>query len=163
MAGYWTVPDVRRKLSSATPPFAALTSAPSLARGHVRATLTEWGMADLTDIAELIASEMVTNAVEESALAQDGGALVVRVCLIADGDVLTIECWDQAPGMPVLQSADPLAESGRGLAIIDTLTSGSWGYQPAIGQHGKCVWAELPLREKPAAQDLAAPSVPGLT
>jgi hypothetical protein len=81
---------------------------------------------------------------------QDGvDALLIRVCLLTNGDVLAIEVWDQAPGVPVLGDAAGLAEAGRGLAIIDALTSGRWGCQPAIGQLGKCVWAEIPLRGEP--------------
>lgn len=71
------------------------------------------------------------------------------MCLVVDEGVLTIECWDQAPGSPMLRQVDELAESGRGLAIIEAITGGRWGYQPAIGQAGKCVWAEIPIRSPP--------------
>jgi anti-sigma regulatory factor (Ser/Thr protein kinase) len=50
--------------------------------------------------------------------------LLIRVCLLTDGDVLAIEVWDQAPGVPVLRDASGLTETGRGLAIIDALTGG---------------------------------------
>ena len=81
--------------------------------------------------------------------------LVIRVCLIADGDGLTIECWDQAPGFPIMREADALAETGRGLAIIDAITTGCWGYRPALGQDGKCVWGKIPFRNAPARRLLA--------
>jgi anti-sigma regulatory factor (Ser/Thr protein kinase) len=149
-----------RTAKSATPPFAALATAPGLARGHVRATLAEWGLGELAEAAELIASEMTANAVNASAPVQAAGdVLVIRVCLLANGDVLAIECWDQAPGVPVLRAASGLEESGRGLAIIDSLTGGAWGCQPAIGQAGKCVWAEIPVRDVPASP-LRASAVP---
>src|ERR1700744_5990513 len=75
-----------RPVSSATPPFAALDCAPGLARGHVRATLAGWGFAAFTDTAVLIASELVSNAVEASAGVPSAvGVLVIRVCLITDG------------------------------------------------------------------------------
>jgi anti-sigma regulatory factor (Ser/Thr protein kinase) len=91
---------------SATPPFAAIKTAPGLARGHVRATLAEWGLGEYADDAQRIASELVANAVNASAPVLAGGRmLVIRVCLLTDGDVLTIECWDQAPGFPVLRTA----------------------------------------------------------
>lgn len=145
-----------RPLSSATPPFAALPTAPGMARGHVNAALAGWGLSEFTDAAALIAREMVANAVAASAPVQAGAdMLVIRVCLITNGDVLTIECWDQAPGVPVLREPAALAESGRGLAIIDNLTGGTWGCQPAIGQAGKCVWAEIPLCDAPARRLLA--------
>jgi hypothetical protein len=70
--------------------------------------------------------------------------------------VLTIECWDHAPGVPLLRAASGLSETGRGLAIIDSLTCGAWGCQPAIGQAGKCVWAEIPVRDVPASLLLAS-------
>jgi anti-sigma regulatory factor (Ser/Thr protein kinase) len=143
-------------LSSATPPFAALSTAPSMARGHVRATLAGWGLTDLTEDAEMIASELVANAVEASAMATDGtGTLVIRLCLLTDGDVLTIESWDQAPGFPVLREADALAETGRGLAIVDAITGGCWGCRPAIGRDGKCVWGKIALRDAPFSPILA--------
>jgi len=80
-----------------------------------------------------------------------GTVLVIRLCLVTQGHVLTVECWDQAPGMPVLQEAPGFAETGRGLAIIDSLTGGAWGCRPAIGQVGKCVWADISLRNQPAS------------
>jgi anti-sigma regulatory factor (Ser/Thr protein kinase) len=142
---------------SATPPFAALATGPGLARGHVRATLAEWGLGDLAEAAELIASEMTANAVNASAPVQAAGnMLVIRLCLLTDGAVLTIECWDRAPGIPVLRAAPGLAEAGRGLVIIDSLTHGAWGCQPAIGQAGKCVWAEIPVCDAPASPLLAS-------
>jgi len=144
-------PAIRAAVSS-TPPFAALPTAPGLARGHVRAALAEWGLSEFADTAELIASEMTANAVNASAPVQTAGTvLVIRLCLVTQGHVLTVECWDQAPGMPVLQEAPGFAETGRGLAIIDSLTGGAWGCRPAIGQVGKCVWADISLRNQPAS------------
>jgi anti-sigma regulatory factor (Ser/Thr protein kinase) len=132
----------------ATPPFAAINTAPGLARGHVRATLAEWGLGECADDAQRVASELVTNAVNASAPVLAVGRMpVIRVCLVTDGSALTVECWDQAPGFPALRAADELAEAGRGLAIIDAITGGRWGCRPAVGQVGKCVWAEIPLRD----------------
>jgi anti-sigma regulatory factor (Ser/Thr protein kinase) len=141
---------------SATPPFAAIKTAPGLARGHVGATLAEWGLGEYADDAQLIASELVANAVNASSPVLASGRMrVIRVCLVTDGDALTIECWDQAPGFPVLREADALAETGRGLAVIDVITGGCWGCQPAVGQDGKCVWAKIPLGNARARRLLA--------
>lgn len=155
------VPVAKGRLSSSMPPFAALREAPRMARAYARAVLSEWSLTGLSDPAELILGELVANAVNASQEARAADVLVVRVCLIASADVMTIECWDQAPGVPVLRAAPALAESGRGLAIVDDLTNGCWGSQPAIGQQGKCVWAELPLLERATASLLAAPCMPG--
>jgi hypothetical protein len=43
-------------------PLAALPTAPGVARGHVRAVAREWGLSELSAIAELLVSELVTNA-----------------------------------------------------------------------------------------------------
>lgn len=138
------------------PPFAPLPTAPGMVRAYVASTLAGWGFRELTDVAELVASELASNAVTASGKARNGTETpLVRVCLIIDGDVLTIEVWDQAPGVPVLRDADWSAETGRGLAIIDSLTGGAWGCESAIGQKSKCVWAELLLRDEPASPFLA--------
>jgi anti-sigma regulatory factor (Ser/Thr protein kinase) len=148
--------SLTRTAMSATPPFAAIKTAPGLARGHVRATLAEWGLGEYADDAQRIASELVANAVNASApVLASGRMLVIRLCLLTDGDVLTIECWDQAPGFPMLREADALAETGRGLAIVDAITRGCWGCQPAIGQDGKCVWGKIALRDAPCRPLLA--------
>jgi anti-sigma regulatory factor (Ser/Thr protein kinase) len=139
-----------RRAMSATPPFAPLPTAPGLARGHVRATLAQWGLGELADTAEMIASELTANAVNASAILQAAVSVpVIRLCLITDGETLVVECWDRAPGFPSLRHASEFAETGRGLAIIDSLTSGSWGWQPANGYIGKCVWAEIPAHGLP--------------
>src|ERR1700751_6216404 len=52
-------------------PLGALPGATPCARLHARAVLTEWGLADLAEAAELIVSELVTNAVRAST-APDG-------------------------------------------------------------------------------------------
>ena len=141
---------VTRRAMSATPPFAPLPTAPGMARGHVRATLAQWGLGELADTTEMIASELTANAVNASAALQAAGSVpVIRLRLITDGETLVVECWDHAPGFPSLRQTSELAETGRGLAIIDSLTGGSWGWQPANGYVGKCVWAEIPARRLP--------------
>lgn len=137
---------------------AALPISPFRARRYTRSFLDSCPgiSADVTGTAELIVSELVANAVVASgSVPGDTGALVIRVCLITDGNVLTVEVWDQAPGVPLLLEGDGFAENGRGLRIIDTLTDGAWGCQPAIGQPGKCVWAGIRLRDEPIRQFLS--------
>jgi len=155
-AGRGVAAAVTQTAMSATPPFAAIKTAPGLARGHVRVTLAEWGLGGYADDAQGIASELVANAVNASApVLAGGGMLVIRLCLLTDGDGLTIECWDQAPGFPVPRTPDALAETGRGLAIIDAITNGCWGCQPALGRDGKCVWGKIALRHAPLRPPLA--------
>jgi anti-sigma regulatory factor (Ser/Thr protein kinase) len=119
---------------------AALPSAVPCARGHVRSVALEWGLADLAETAELLASELVTNSVQASGRLRTTGTPVVRVWLTSDRESLVIHVWDASAAMPLRQEAGPGDDSGRGLTIIDAL-SADWGcYQEA---DGKVVWAMI--------------------
>lgn len=55
-----------------------------------------------------------------------------------------IEVWDTAPGEPCLQPPGYERESGRGLFLVDQLTSHNWGWR-RVGAN-KYVWATLDAR-----------------
>jgi anti-sigma regulatory factor (Ser/Thr protein kinase) len=120
---------------------AALPTAPACARGHVRSVALEWGLADLAETAELLASEMITNSVHASGRLRTTATPVVRLWVTSDGKSLTIRVWDASDAMPVRQEAGPGDDSGRGLMILDALST-DWGsYREANG--GKTVWATI--------------------
>ena len=143
--------DLVYPVSSVMPALAALPTAPSAARAHVRATLATWRMGGLADALELVVSELVANGVNASADGdgcpryRQGRILVVRLCLLTDGTRLVAEVWDQAPGIPVRLRAGGDDESGRGLDLVDMITGSRWGWHPARSGPGKCVWAECAL------------------
>jgi anti-sigma regulatory factor (Ser/Thr protein kinase) len=112
----------------------ALPTAVPCARGHVRAVAREWGLADLAETAELLTSELVTNAVRASATAGEH----VRLWVTSDQASIVIHVWDSSNSMPIRQDSSPDKESGRGLLLVQALASG-WGvYQESVG---KTVWA----------------------
>jgi anti-sigma regulatory factor (Ser/Thr protein kinase) len=118
---------------------AALPSAVTCARAHVRAVVVEWGrLAHLADTAELVASEIVTNAIQASGQLKIIDPPVVRVTVNADRDSVLIRVWDGSDARPVRQQAGPSDDSGRGLTIIDALST-DWGTYRE--QDGKVVWA----------------------
>jgi anti-sigma regulatory factor (Ser/Thr protein kinase) len=119
---------------------AALPSAVACARGHVRSVAHEWGLAELADTAELIASEIVTNAVQASGRLRTAGPPVVQLQVTSDGKSLGVGVWDASPAMPVRQEAGTGDDSGRGLMIIDALAK-DWGCYQEAG--GKVVWAMI--------------------
>jgi anti-sigma regulatory factor (Ser/Thr protein kinase) len=128
-------------------PLAALATAPACARGHVRSIAYECGLADLAETAELLASELVTNAIQASARLKTARTPVVRIQVTSDRESLTIRVWDASQAMPVRQEAAPGDDGGRGLMIIDAL-SADWGsYREA---DGKVVWATISLIPGPA-------------
>jgi anti-sigma regulatory factor (Ser/Thr protein kinase) len=124
--------------------FAALPSAVPCARGHVRMVAREWGLQALADTAELLASELVTNSVQEaqrlSTRADIPVVPVVRLWLISDRVSLAIHVWDGSEEMPVRQNAAPDEEGGRGLLLVESLSK-EWGvYRKA---DGKVVWVMI--------------------
>jgi anti-sigma regulatory factor (Ser/Thr protein kinase) len=123
---------------------AALPTAVPCARLHVRSIAREWGLADLSDTAELLASELVTNAVQASErlkIRADLAAVpVVRIWLVSDQISLVIRVWDGNDEIPVRQEAGPGDDSGRGLMIIGTLAKELGTYRKA---DGKVVWAMI--------------------
>jgi anti-sigma regulatory factor (Ser/Thr protein kinase) len=116
----------------------AFDSAVPCARGHVRAIAGEWGLEELADIAELLASEMVTNAVHASERLRTSELPVIRLGVISDRISIVIRVWDSNKEMPMLRDAAPDDESGRGLEIIDTLAVDWDAYRQG---NGKVVWA----------------------
>jgi|HubBroStandDraft_4_1064222.scaffolds.fasta_scaffold430663_1 hypothetical protein len=116
----------------------AYDSAVPCARGHVRSVAIEWGLRYLADTAELLVSELVTNALNASQDLRTLETPVVRLCLVSDEMSLVIHVWDGSKEMPVGKEAGAGDLSGRGLMIIDAL-SAEWGsYHKA---EGKVVWA----------------------
>jgi signal transduction histidine kinase len=88
---------------------------------------------DVIDDAQMIVSELLTNAINARC---DGAEVTVSV---HDG-VVRIEVVDDAAGVPQLQAPNATDERGRGLMIVAALSS-DWGYD--VSSRGKRVWAEL--------------------
>ncbi|MEW2614647.1 SpoIIE family protein phosphatase [Streptomyces sp. NPDC047880] len=105
------------------------------ARAAVREQLHDWGLAKLVAAAELMAGELVTNAVRHSHT-RPAGLRLVR------GDTLLCEVDDDDHELPTLLQAGPLDEAGRGLRVVSTLAR-EWGTSRT--RTGKTVWFELTL------------------
>lgn len=123
----------------------AHATAPGAARGHVRAVTRQWGLAGLADTAELLASELTTNAVQASgrlkARADLAAVPVIRLWISSDGVSLIIHVWDASNEMPVLKDFATDAENGRGLMLVAALGK-DWGaYRKTDG--GKVVWVMI--------------------
>ncbi len=106
------------------------------ARRRVREALTAPGLRELVADTEAITSELVANAVQHA-------ASQAHVTLVTTGSTLAILVGDSSPLPPVISRAGRDAESGRGLAIINAITGGQWGWQQS--GTGKLVWASLSI------------------
>ncbi|MEU6853639.1 ATP-binding protein [Actinacidiphila alni] len=115
------------------------------ARDWLTRTADEWGLdGDLADAAALVLSELLTNALRYARPTDDGVVgSEIGTRLVRQENGLRIEVHDASDRVPVMASADPLAEHGRGLVLVDALTLGQWGVGPRDGI-GKLVWAHVP-------------------
>jgi anti-sigma regulatory factor (Ser/Thr protein kinase) len=86
------------------------------------------------DAAALVVSELVTNGILH---ARTDLELVVT---LGDG-VVRIEVADGSPGLPVAKPRSEHAGTGRGLTMVDAVSS-QWGFRTAP-EGGKTVWVDL--------------------
>jgi anti-sigma regulatory factor (Ser/Thr protein kinase) len=103
--------------------------------------LWEWGLTPLSADAELLVSELVTNAVAASQAADPSSP--VLLWLLADQTRVLILVWDVSsePPVPTEDSGDSDdAESGRGLLLVQAM-SRKWDWYHSPGKTGKVVWA----------------------
>jgi two-component sensor histidine kinase len=112
-------------------------------RAFTRATLGEWGLPALADLAELVVSELVTNAVQHGVPAARTWAAdaTIRLRLLAQAPFLMCMVTDPGSGIPVLREPGPAAESGRGLNVVESCCA-RWGWH-LLDEGGKVVWALL--------------------
>ena len=110
------------------------------ARRLICQIIREWGGSpDCEQVAALLASELVTNAVVHAAT-----PFVVGLCQVPDG--VRVEVTDFSALSPQLRHFGLQATTGRGLRLVATLASncGAMCADPSAGP-GKTVWFELPL------------------
>lgn len=117
--------------------FGVLRGAVPCARYHCRQVLWEWHLSELAGSTELVASELVTNAVIASRSVATGSP--VRLWLLSDTARVLVAVWDASPQLPVQAAASTDAETGRGLLLVDAI-SDQWGAFPTPPS-GKTVWA----------------------
>jgi anti-sigma regulatory factor (Ser/Thr protein kinase) len=102
----------------------------------------------LVETAELVTSELVTNALRYGI----GADIGMRLYLSATH--LVIEVRDGSPDLPVLRRAKPGDEDGRGLVLVDAMAD-DWGTSP----DGTRTWCSLALCKDPDSlvQPVSAP------
>jgi len=128
----------------------AVPSAVGCARVHTRQALLEWGLSELSEVAELLVSELLTNAIQASVdysrrslvSGQPSAIMPVRMHIGSDEQRVLIEVWDSNPRSPRRVDPSVDAEHGRGLLLVEAISS-KWSWYQAKGWGGKVVWAEL--------------------
>lgn len=106
------------------------------ARHMIGAAVRAWGARERSDEIELVADELIVNALMHT----DGPAIVTLRVLTGPERRLRVEVEDRSSALPRRREAGDSGVSGRGLLLVDRLADG-WGVEPRGG--GKCVWCEF--------------------
>jgi len=110
----------------------AVASVP-VARRFTLEALHALGQSGANEVAELLVSEVATNAVLHANSS-------MRVSVWCHEGHPRVEVRDDDPTPPHEVVADPMASGGRGMMLVDTLSS-AWGVNR--NARGKTVWFEL--------------------
>lgn len=120
------------------------------AREFAGRTLREWRLTALADNVAIIVSELVGNALRYGVTAfprRPSAERPVRLGLLWQDTTLLCAVSDPSCVPPVVREPDHLAERGRGLHIVDSLSQ-RWGWSPP-GSAGKTVWATVRVDRVP--------------
>lgn len=107
--------------------------APRAARHFVADALRDAVSDDTAEVAVLLTSELVTNAVVHA-------RTPLRLEVDLDAGTLRVGVVDEAPRIPAVRRANDARLTGRGMNLVDAL-AGQWGVDPT--PPGKKVWFEL--------------------
>lgn len=119
----------------------ALNGSVPVARRQARLAVLNWGFGrDFAAVVELVASELVTNAVLASQALNTDRPSPIYAWLRADSGQVTVAVWDASPELPVREADMPAdAEGGRGLALVEAMSE-RWGCTTTPHVGGKSVW-----------------------
>jgi anti-sigma regulatory factor (Ser/Thr protein kinase) len=121
----------------------------------VASTLDACSLKRLLADAQLVASELVTNAVQATGITGPSPRRIdlrdlalIRLQLLVFSDSLIVGVWDRETAPPTPQGpVTPDAENGRGLLIVEALSQ-QWNYYGSV-EGGKWVWAKLVIPPEP--------------
>lgn len=113
-----------------TPP----PSAVRFAREQLTRVLTEWNLTgEAAEPTLLVVTELLSNAI-------DHARAPIQLMVSPTGELVRVEVQDSVMEPPRLQPHDPWARRGRGLQVVEALSS-QWGWTDA--PVGKTVWADV--------------------
>jgi anti-sigma regulatory factor (Ser/Thr protein kinase) len=137
-----------KRISSLT--LAAVPTAVKVARMFVDCTLKEWNLPALIDMVELLASEVVTNAVKSTGVlnevpkwtALEGLSLIqIRLVLLEESVIFEVHDRDVTP--PVIPEQDLESEGGRGLFLVQSMSL-RWNFYRALAARSSGLNWRLP-------------------
>ncbi|WP_249670748.1 MULTISPECIES: ATP-binding protein [Cellulomonas] len=112
-------------------------SAPRHARHWVMRAVAGAGVGGASNqVIELLAGELVSNAVIHGPADEP-----VRVAVRVDGGVVRVAVTDRGGGVPRVRHPEPTEPNGRGMALVDALST-AWG-SARLADGGTTVWFEV--------------------
>jgi anti-sigma regulatory factor (Ser/Thr protein kinase) len=124
------LPGCRVRLSSGS-------AAAAEARRQVRAAIRAWDIPVDQDVAVLLTSELVSNAISHEVTG------IVMLAITCPCGQLRVDVHDTSRALPMLLDAPVDAEAGRGLMLVTSL-SDEWGFY--LTPAGKAVYFALVFR-----------------
>ncbi|MEU4405168.1 ATP-binding protein [Streptosporangium sp. NPDC023963] len=132
------VPLPRPSARRASWPLPPIPASVPRARRLICGQLAEWGIGEQGEIARLLVSELVTNALRHA-----WGP--IRLAVSYQEGMLRCEVDDANPALPYVRDAHEDDEGGRGLYLLDLL-SARWGSERT--SLGKVSWFELAIHPR---------------
>ncbi|WP_236257879.1 ATP-binding protein [Streptomyces hygroscopicus] len=120
------------------------------ARAELRKALAGWGLVTVEGTAQIVLSELLTNAIRHTRVSA-GQEIETRY--LCEGDSVRIEVHDASDERPELRNPSSEVAHGRGLVLVEALAD-RWGVTPCPVV-GKSVWAVCALE--------ASECIPGST
>ena len=121
-------------MTSAHTTLPAQASSVPIARHFVRTSLEGLGCLAAYEAAEMLVSEIATNAVLHA-------KTEFTVEVTRSGDTVRVSVMDLSRAIPKQRTYGPDSTTGRGLRLVDSLSS-AWGVDRTAA--GKTVWFEVP-------------------
>lgn len=115
-------------------PASAVTALPRC-RAAAGAVLSGWGLASISEDVQLVASELVANAIKHAP-----GSEAYELEFVRRGRGVRVAVADGSSLRPVVRELSSERLGGRGMVIVETLAA-AWGWDERPG--GKRVWADL--------------------
>ena len=116
-------------------------STPRQARHWVMRAGADAGVGGASNqVIELLTGELVSNAVIHGPAGEP-----VRVAVRVDGYVVRVAVTDRGGGVPQVRHPEPTAPSGRGMALVEALST-VWG-SARLPDGGTTVWFEVDTDE----------------
>ncbi|WP_344447066.1 ATP-binding protein, partial [Kitasatospora nipponensis] len=118
-------------------------------RARLRAALAHWGLPERADTAELLAAELLANALSHTA----AGAVLAGY--LDEQGRLRVEVADHSGRLPRQRRAHRTATSGRGLMLVEALAE-DWGVR--LRGEGKVTWFTLAAGPQAPGRESAGPT-----